>query len=139
MDRDKSIIKNCIQCGVCSSSCSFSKHMEYSPRKLINIFLLEDELPKNVNTLWLCTSCYTCSLRCPRGIPLVDFIYLIKENYHKKVKNKYSNFYSMFYKNIKKNKRLNEKSVFLRYLIKSPILLIKRIDLFLKLLLKRRL
>lgn len=139
MDMDKSIIRNCIQCGVCSSSCSFYKYMEYSPRKLINIFLSENKIPENINTLWLCTSCYTCSLRCPRGIPLVEFIYLIKENYQKKVKNKYSNFYIMFYKNIKKNKRLNEKSVFFKYLIKSPFLLIKRIDLILKLLFKKRL
>ncbi len=136
---DKSLIETCIQCGKCSASCSFSKYMEYSPRKLINIFLSENKIPENINTFWLCTSCYTCTIKCPRGIPLIDFIYLIRENYYDKVKNKYAEFYKVFHRNIKKNKRLKEKSAFLEYFINSPLFLIQKIDLLFKLLIKKRL
>ena len=28
--------------------------------------------------IWLCASCYSCSVRCPRGIPVTEIIYLLK-------------------------------------------------------------
>lgn len=140
MDMDKSLIENCIQCGVCSSSCPFSEYMNHSPRKIIAIFLSEGKIPEDSNMFWLCSSCYSCNIKCPRGIPLADFIYLIKQNYSREIPNKYSDFYKIMYRNILKNRKLNEKIAFLEYVIKSnPFLGIKKFNLFLKLLIKKRL
>ena len=30
------------------------------------------------NTIWLCSSCYSCTVRCPSGIKLTDIMYELK-------------------------------------------------------------
>ncbi len=61
----------CMQCGVCSGSCPIGVQMDYGPRKLfmmIRAGMKEEVLSSN--TMWNCTSCYRCVVRCPRGIPV---------------------------------------------------------------------
>lgn len=72
-------IKECIQCGTCSASCPTSYAMDYTPREIIAAFragLLERVLQSN--TIWLCASCYSCTVRCPSGIKLTDIMYELK-------------------------------------------------------------
>ena len=72
-------IKECIQCGTCSASCPTSYAMDYTPREVIASLragLLEKVLKSN--TIWLCASCYYCSVRCPSGIKLTDIMYEFK-------------------------------------------------------------
>ena len=72
-------IKECIQCGTCSASCPTSYAMDYTPREIIAAFragLLEKVLKSN--TIWLCSSCYSCTVRCPSGIKLTDIMYELK-------------------------------------------------------------
>ena len=72
-------IKECIQCGTCSASCPTSYAMDYTPREIIAAFragLLERVLKSN--TIWLCSSCYSCTVRCPSGIKLTDIMYELK-------------------------------------------------------------
>ncbi len=59
----------CIQCGTCSSSCPTAHLMKPSIRRLIRLVLegRKEEALGN-NTIWLCTSCRLCNIRCPRGI-----------------------------------------------------------------------
>jgi heterodisulfide reductase subunit C2 len=59
----------CIQCGTCSASCPTAGLMNPSIRKLIKLCLegRKKEALHN-ETLWLCTSCLLCTVRCPRGI-----------------------------------------------------------------------
>ena len=62
-------VQTCIQCGTCSASCPTAHLMKPSIRRLIKFCLegkKEDAL--NNDTLWLCTSCLLCTVRCPRGI-----------------------------------------------------------------------
>ncbi len=61
----------CMQCGVCSGSCPIGTQMDHGPRKLfmmIRAGMKEEVLSSN--TMWNCTSCYRCVVRCPRGIPV---------------------------------------------------------------------
>ncbi len=72
-------IRECIQCGTCSASCPTSYAMDYTPREIIAAFragLLERVLKSN--TVWLCASCYYCTVRCPSGIKLTDIMYELK-------------------------------------------------------------
>ena len=72
-------IKECIQCGTCSASCPTSYAMDYTPREIIAAFRagqLEKVLKSN--TIWLCSSCYSCTVRCPSGIKLTDIMYELK-------------------------------------------------------------
>lgn len=72
-------IKQCIQCGTCSASCPTSYAMDYSPREIIAAFRagMLDRVLKS-NTVWLCSSCYYCTVRCPSGIKLTDVMYELK-------------------------------------------------------------
>ena len=61
----------CMQCGMCSGSCPIGVQMDHGPRKLfmmIRAGMKEDVLKSN--TMWNCTLCYRCVVRCPRGIPV---------------------------------------------------------------------
>ncbi len=72
-------IKECIQCGTCSASCTTSYAMDYTPREIIAAFRAGQlEKVMRSNTVWLCTSCYYCTVRCPSGIKFTDIMYELK-------------------------------------------------------------
>ena len=72
-------IDKCIQCGTCSGSCPTSGAMEYGPREIIAALRagMLDRVLKS-NTVWLCASCYSCTVRCPSKIPFTDVMYELK-------------------------------------------------------------
>jgi heterodisulfide reductase subunit C2 len=62
-------VQTCIQCGTCSASCPTAHLMKPSIRRLIKLCLDgKKEEALNNDTIWLCTSCLLCTVRCPRGI-----------------------------------------------------------------------
>jgi heterodisulfide reductase subunit C len=53
--------------------------MDLTPRQLVALFragFLEEVLRSR--TIWLCASCYACTVRCPAGIRVTDNIYALK-------------------------------------------------------------
>jgi len=72
-------LHDCIQCGTCSGSCPVSYFMDNPPRKLFAMIRagLRDHVLDSAS-LWLCTSCYTCTLRCPKEIAVTDILYGLK-------------------------------------------------------------
>lgn len=69
-------IKMCMQCGVCAASCPLSTEMDYPPRQVFTLIRAgKREEVLNCNSIMLCTSCYTCKVRCPRKIPVVDVMH----------------------------------------------------------------
>ena len=72
-------LRECIQCGTCSGSCPVSYFMDNPPRKLFAMARagLRDSVLAS-ESLWLCTSCYMCTLRCPKQIAVTDIIYALK-------------------------------------------------------------
>jgi heterodisulfide reductase subunit C len=72
-------IDRCIQCGTCSSSCPMSVYMDYPPRKIIALIKngFKEEALRSF-TIWLCSSCYTCQVRCPANIKITDVMYALK-------------------------------------------------------------
>lgn len=72
-------LRECIHCGVCSSSCPLANYMDFGPRKLM--YLSREGFANDVlgsNTLWLCTSCYACTVACPQEIPVTKVMYNLK-------------------------------------------------------------
>ena len=72
----------CYQCGTCSATCPTAHAMDYSPRALWRLAELGqfDEL-LNSNTFWMCTACYSCTVRCPREIPISETMRQLREQY----------------------------------------------------------
>ena len=53
--------------------------MDLTPRQLIGMFragAIEELLQSR--TIWICASCYHCTLRCPAQIKITDLIYALK-------------------------------------------------------------
>jgi heterodisulfide reductase subunit C len=72
-------LRHCIQCGTCSSTCPLSLYMDYTPRRIIN--LAREGFKKEVLssfTIWLCSSCYSCRVECPKQIQVTDVMYMLK-------------------------------------------------------------
>lgn len=73
-------LRRCIQCGTCSSTCPTAFAMDYSPRlvwRMVNMGLRDEVLQSR--TFWLCTTCKSCQVQCPRGIDLMDAMIGLKE------------------------------------------------------------
>ena len=73
-------LKDCIQCGTCSGVCPLSIYMDYTPRQVMA--LSREGFKKEVlssQTIWLCASCYACTVECPRQIRITDIMYELKQ------------------------------------------------------------
>jgi heterodisulfide reductase subunit C len=76
---DGSKIRNCIQCGTCTGSCPVAQAMDITPREIVALFragFLEEILKSRA--IWICASCYACTVRCPSGIRVTDNLYALK-------------------------------------------------------------
>jgi heterodisulfide reductase subunit D len=63
----------CYQCGTCSGSCPTAPAMDYTPRRMLHMLRLGlGERVLRSRAIWLCTSCYSCTARCPREIRISD-------------------------------------------------------------------
>ena len=73
-------LENCIQCGTCSGVCPLSIYMDHSPRQVMALTRADfrDEVLRS-HTIWLCASCYACSVECPRQIRITDIMYELKQ------------------------------------------------------------
>ena len=80
-------LRRCIQCGTCSATCPFSHVMDYTPRRIIHLIRegFKEEVLRSF-TPWLCASCFSCRVRCPKEIKITDLMYLIKRE---AIKNNY--------------------------------------------------
>ncbi len=73
-------LQSCIQCGTCSGSCPLSIYMDYSPRQVMALVRADfkNEVLQS-KTVWLCASCYACTVECPREIRITDIMYALKQ------------------------------------------------------------
>jgi heterodisulfide reductase subunit C len=76
---DGNPIDVCIQCGTCSGSCPAVEYMDHSPRQIIAMIRadLKDQVV-NSDTIWCCSSCYNCTVRCPKNIKITEMMYALK-------------------------------------------------------------
>jgi heterodisulfide reductase subunit C2 len=73
-------LSTCIQCGTCTASCPSAAAMDITPRmmwRMVQLGLVDEVL--HSKTMWLCSVCYQCQARCPRGIPLTETIAKLKQ------------------------------------------------------------
>ncbi|MFN7169733.1 MAG: 4Fe-4S dicluster domain-containing protein [Candidatus Omnitrophota bacterium] len=80
-------ISHCYQCGKCSAGCPISFQMDYLPNQIIRMVQLGmEEQALSSKTIWLCASCLTCTVRCPRKIDIAEIMdYLRRRAYKKQI------------------------------------------------------
>lgn len=77
-------VKMCMQCGVCAGSCPLGPHWEHSPQKIFRMIMAgkRDEVLTS-DSVWMCTSCYNCIVRCPRQLPITHIMHGLAHYAHK--------------------------------------------------------
>ncbi len=106
-------VKMCMQCGVCSGSCPLGNAWEHPPQEIFMMIRAgeRDEVLKS-DSMWMCTSCYNCIVRCPRGLPITHIMHGLA-TYAKRLglvpKNQpTAQFSEIFWNNMMKRGRVNE-------------------------------
>ena len=70
------MVKMCMQCGVCSGSCPMQDNWEHPPQELFMMIRANKREEVLTSTsMWMCTSCYNCIARCPRGLPITHIMH----------------------------------------------------------------
>jgi len=72
-------LHSCIQCGTCSSVCPLSAYMDLTPRRLIAMSRAgaRDEVLHSFSP-WVCTSCYACTVECPKRVPITEIMHALR-------------------------------------------------------------
>jgi heterodisulfide reductase subunit C len=70
----------CYQCGKCSAGCPAVGEMDILPNQVIRFAQLglKEEL-LNSKSVWVCASCYTCNVRCPKGIKIAEVMEAVRQ------------------------------------------------------------
>lgn len=121
------MLSACMQCGTCTGSCGSAASMDLFPRELWRMvqFGLKDEIFQS-KSFWLCSTCYYCTLRCPRGLSLTEAMGNLKHLAMLEgilTDKKSPVFYRSFMNNVRLYGRLRETELMGRYFLslKSPI------------------
>ena len=72
-------VELCFQCGACSSGCPMTQEMDYLPSKVIRMVQLGLEEALESKTIWVCTTCFNCEVRCPRGIDIANVMESLRQ------------------------------------------------------------
>ena len=77
-------VKMCMQCGVCAGSCPLGPHWEHSPQKIFMMIRAgKREEVLTSDSMWMCTSCYNCIVRCPRKLPITHIMHGLANYAHR--------------------------------------------------------
>ncbi|WP_300461540.1 4Fe-4S dicluster domain-containing protein [Desulfobacula sp.] len=124
----KEMVGTCIQCGTCTASCPNTEFMDITPRHMWRL-LLTDHMDAifSSKSFIMCSSCYYCTLRCPRGLELTAAMSLLKQAASKlelKQFRRSSLFYKSFLDSVKKHGRVKEMEFMTQYFMamKNPVL-----------------
>ena len=69
----------CYQCGACSSGCPLTDEMDLLPSTVMRLVQLGVEKVLDSKTIWICSSCFTCQVRCPRGIDVANVMEALRQ------------------------------------------------------------
>ncbi|MBN2418156.1 MAG: 4Fe-4S dicluster domain-containing protein [Deltaproteobacteria bacterium] len=144
LDPVKDMVRSCIQCGTCTGSCPNSFAMDYTPRRLWRMVLAgqKEEIFKS-KTFTLCSACYYCTLRCPRGLTLTEAMGALKQIASREDLKPYKKsirFYKSFMDSVRRHGRVHEMEFMSLYFlsVKDPFLPLKFTPLGLRLMAKRK-
>jgi heterodisulfide reductase subunit C len=135
----KEMLRACIQCGTCSASCPNAFAMDLTPRRLWRMVLMGcSDAIFSSHTFALCSACYYCTLRCPRGLPLTDAMAALKQVAARKGISRYRRstlFYETFMESVRRHGRVREMEFMSLYFtrMKNPLLPLEFASLGLKL------
>lgn len=70
-DKIRAHVNLCFQCRKCSAGCPMAYAMDYTPAQLIHAIRLGlKDIVLSSKTMWMCSSCQTCTTRCPQEVDI---------------------------------------------------------------------
>ena len=73
-------VSACYQCKKCSAGCPLTFAMDFYPDQVIRLALLgQEDQVLGCRTIWVCSSCETCTTRCPNNIDIAGVMDWLKE------------------------------------------------------------
>ncbi len=114
----------CYQCQKCSAGCPVAYAMDILPNQVIRMvqFGLRERVLAS-NTIWICASCYTCSVRCPNDIDIAKIMdnlrHIALKARVKPAEKDIPIFHSVFLDSIKSKGRIHELGLIWRYKIRT--------------------
>lgn len=138
------MVQTCIQCGTCTGSCPNAFAMDQTPRQLWRMVLMgQKDVIFQSKTFALCSSCYYCTLRCPRGLLLTEAMGALKQIASRENLAKYrqsSLFYKSFIKSVRNHGRVREMEFMTLYFtsMKNPFVPFHFASLGMRLMLKKK-
>jgi len=138
------MVRTCIQCGTCTGSCPNAFAMDQTPRQLWRMVLMgQKDVIFQSKTFALCSSCYYCTLRCPRGLLLTEAMGALKQIASRENLAKYrqsSLFYKSFIKSVRNHGRVREMEFMTLYFtsMKNPFVPFHFASLGMRLMLKKK-
>jgi heterodisulfide reductase subunit C2 len=117
-------IQACYQCQKCSAGCPVAYAMDILPNQILRrIQYNHREKVLTSKTIWICASCYTCSVRCPNNIDIAKIMDTLRslalrsgaEPGEKDI----PVFHSVFLDTIKSKGRIHELSLLIQLKLKT--------------------
>jgi len=74
-------VSQCYQCGKCSAGCPAAYTMSESPNRILRLLqlgLYDRALAQN--SYWVCSSCETCTARCPRDVQVKEIMEVLRHD-----------------------------------------------------------
>jgi heterodisulfide reductase subunit C len=116
--------------------------MDHTPRQLWRLVLLghKDGIFHS-KTFSLCSDCYTCTLRCPRGLPLTEAMDALKQIAAAESLGEYKHsmlFYKNFIRSVRRHGRVREMEFMTNYFaaLSNPLAPLRFVSLGIKLMRK---
>ena len=117
-------IQDCYQCQKCSAGCPVAYAMDILPNQVLR-HIQYDHRDKVLGskTIWICASCYSCSVRCPNNIDIAKIMDTLRNiairSGIKPGEKDIPVFHSVFLDKIKSKGRIHELSLILQFKTKT--------------------
>jgi len=117
-------LQACYQCQKCAAGCPVVDAMDLLPNQVLrHVQYGPRERVLGSKTIWICASCYTCSVRCPNDIDIAKIMDTLRHmairSGSKPGEKDIPVFHSSFLDEIKSRGRIHELSLILRFKSKT--------------------
>jgi len=117
-------LQACYQCQKCSAGCPVAYAMDILPNQILrHIQYGHREKVLGSKTIWICASCYTCSVRCPNDIDIARIMDSLREialrSGIQPGEKEIPVFHSVFLDTIRSKGRIHELSLILQFKSKT--------------------
>lgn len=117
-------LQACYQCQKCSAGCPVAYAMDILPNQILRHIQYDHrEKVLGSKTIWICASCYTCSVRCPNDIDIARIMDSLREialrSGIQPGEKEIPLFHSVFLDTIRSKGRIHELSLILQFKSKT--------------------